>query len=90
MTMQRLSRLTLRKVTILLHLEAGRSYKQIAAALGIHEATVRAHVQAIAETLPPVSRALPPQLRVMLWCQALLRENADVVANVSRSPAKIA
>lgn len=79
--MQRLSRLTLRKVTILLHLEAGRSYKQIAAALGIHEETVRAHVQAIAETLPPISRTLPPQLRVMLWCQALLRENADVVAH---------
>lgn len=77
-------RLTLRKVTILLHLEAGQSYKQIAAALGIHEETVRAHVQAIAESLPPVSRALPPQLRVMLWCQELLRANADIVAHVGR------
>ena len=71
-------------------MEAGLSYKQIAAALGIHEATVRAHVQAIAETLPPVSRTLPPQLRVMLWCQELLRENADVVAHVGGSPANVA
>lgn len=86
MTMHRLSRLTLRKVTILLHLEAGRSYKQIAAALDIHEATVRAHVQAIADSLPPISRTVPPQLRVMLWCQELLRANADVVRQARSAP----
>jgi DNA-binding NarL/FixJ family response regulator len=86
----RLTRLTLRKVTILLHLEAGRSYKQIAAALGIHEETVRSHVQAIAEALPPVSHTLTPQLRVMLWCHELLRANADVVAHVSGRPGQVA
>jgi predicted transcriptional regulator len=82
--MTSLPRLTLRKVSILLHLEAGRSYKQIAADLGIHEATVRAHVQAIADDLPSVP-AMPPKDKALLWCERLLTANADIVAQLRRA-----
>jgi DNA-binding CsgD family transcriptional regulator len=75
-----LPRLTLRKVSILLHLEAGRSYKQIAADLEIHEATVRAHIMAIADTLPGT---LPPKERVLLHCQQLLAAHADVRGTIA-------
>jgi DNA-binding NarL/FixJ family response regulator len=74
-----LPRLTLRKVTVLLHLEAGRSYKQIAAALDVHEETVRAHVQAIADALPG---NLPPKERVLLYCQRLLVTHALEVEQI--------
>jgi FixJ family two-component response regulator len=77
-----LPRLTLRKVTVLLHLEAGRSYKQIAVALDVHQETVRAHVQAIADALPG---DLPPKERVLLYCQRLLVAHADEVAQIHRA-----
>jgi FixJ family two-component response regulator len=77
-----LPRLTLRKVTILLHLEAGCGYKKIAAVLDIHEETVRAHVQAIADELPG---DLPPKERVLLYCERLLVAHADIVAQIKHA-----
>ena len=77
-----LPRLTLRKVSILLHLEAGRSYKQIAADLEVHVETVRAHVQAIADALPG---HLPPKERVLLYCDRLLVAHAEAVAEIRRA-----
>lgn len=78
--MTTLPRLTLRKVAILLHLEAGRSYKQIAGKLNIHEETVRAHVQAMADALPLSD--LGPKERVLLYCERLLVAHAESVAQI--------
>lgn len=80
--MTTLPRLTLRKVSILLHLEAGRGYKEIAGALDVHEATVRAHVQAIADNLPG---PLAPKDRVLLWCERLLVAHADIVSQIKQA-----
>ena len=77
-----LPRLTLRKVSILLHLEAGRSYKQIAADLDIHHETVRMHVTEIASELPGTGA---PKDKVMLYCERLLVAHADIVANIKRA-----
>jgi len=79
-----LPRLTLRKVSILLHLEAGRGYKQIAAAMEIHEATVRAHVQAIADDLPRTPD-MPPKEKVLLYLDRLLTLNAAIVAQIRKA-----
>jgi FixJ family two-component response regulator len=76
-----LPRLTLRKVSILLHLQSGRGYKEIAGALEIHEETVRAHVQAIADALPE-KPAMPPRDKVLLWCERLLVAHAETVAEI--------
>jgi hypothetical protein len=76
-----LPRLTLRRVSILLHLQAGRGYKEIAGALEIHEETVRAHVQAIADALPDKPH-MPPKDKALLWCERLLVAHADVVAHI--------
>lgn len=78
-----LPRLTLRKLSILLHLEAGRSYKQIAADLSIHEKTVVAHVRAIAEALP--ASQLCARDLVLLWCERLLVEHAEDIAQLRRA-----
>lgn len=81
MTAKHLTTLTFRKVTILLHLESGLGYKQIAALLGIHENTVRLHVTEIAAGLPCCGK-LPPRDCVLLYCERLLVANANVVAQV--------
>lgn len=78
--------LTFRKVTILLHLEAGMGYKQIAALLDIHENTVRMHVTEIAAMLPCRGK-FPPRDCVLLYCERLLVANADVVAAVKAQAA---
>jgi FixJ family two-component response regulator len=77
-----LPRFTLRKITILLHLEAGQSYKQIAGDLGIHTDTVRVHVQEMADALPGNGA---PKDKVMLFCDRLLVSHADIVANIKRA-----
>lgn len=77
-----LPRLTLRKVTILLHLEAGRSYKQIAADLDIHHETVRMHIIEIASSLPGDGA---PKDKVMLYCERLLVAHADIVAHIRKA-----
>jgi FixJ family two-component response regulator len=77
-----LPRFTLRKITILLHLEAGQNYKQIAGDLDIHIDTVRVHVQEMADALPGTGA---PKDKVMLWCERLLVSHADIVANIKRA-----
>lgn len=72
--------LSLRKLTILLHLADGRSYKQVAGVMGISESMVRLHVGQIAATLPESS--LPPKDHVMLYCDRLLCAHADAVAEI--------
>lgn len=62
--------LTDRKLTVLRQIAAGRSYKQIAAALGISDRTVRAHVLEIASVLP--ASDLPPKDHVLLYCNRIL------------------
>jgi FixJ family two-component response regulator len=79
-----LPRLTLRKVTILLHLEAGCPYKQIAEDLGVHINTVHLHVRQMADDLPK-RRGLDNRDLVLLYLDRLLEANADVVANVRRN-----
>ena len=73
--------LTYRRLTILLHLEAGLGYKEIAEVLDIHPATVRGHIIAIANKLPGNG---PPQDRVLLWCDRLLCAHADIVGHLRR------
>lgn len=77
-----LPRLTLRKVTILLHLQSGRGYKEIAAALDIHIETVRMHVTEIADELDGTGA---PKDKVLLWCDRLLIAHADIVAHIKRA-----
>lgn len=72
-----LPRLTLRKVTVLLHLEAGRCYKEIAAALDVHPHTVRLHVMEIADQLPGNGA---PKDKVLLWCDRLLKAHSERAA----------
>ncbi len=81
-TVNPLPRLTLRKVTVLLHLEAGRGYKEIAAALDVHPETVRLHVMEIARALPGNGA---PKDKVLLWCERLLEAHADIVAHIKRA-----
>lgn len=76
-----LPRLTLRRVSILLLLDAGMGYKAIAAHLEIHENTVQLHVRAIAKQLPQ-RRGFSPRDLVLLYCDRLLAENADIAARV--------
>jgi FixJ family two-component response regulator len=78
---RKLPQLTYRKLTILLHLEAGLGYKEIADALGIHPDTVRGHVIEIAMKLPGNG---PPMDRVLLWCDRLLCAHPDVVGHLRR------
>jgi DNA-binding CsgD family transcriptional regulator len=66
--------LSLQKLRVVLHLNAGRSYKQIAFALGISPRTVKIHVHQIARTLPGNGAA---KAKVLLHCDRLLCENAD-------------
>jgi FixJ family two-component response regulator len=77
-----LPRLSLRRVSILLHLEAGAGYKNIAHALGLHERTVENHVANIARKLPGNGM---PKDKVMLYCERLLVANADIVAEIRRA-----
>lgn len=79
-----LPRLTFRKVTILLWLDAGLGYKQIAAKLDVHLNTVHLHVKEIAAKLPH-RPGLSPRDLVLLYCERLLVKNADVVAQVRSS-----
>jgi FixJ family two-component response regulator len=79
-----LPRLTLRKVSILLHLDAGRGYKQIAATHGIHVNTVYLHIREIANALPP-RPGLSHRDIVLRYLDRLLEANADVVARVSEA-----
>lgn len=72
--------LSLRKLTVLLHLADGKSYKQIASVLEISESMVRLHVNQIANTLPASS--LPPKDHVLLYCDRLLTSQPDVVAEI--------
>jgi DNA-binding CsgD family transcriptional regulator len=72
--------LSLRKLTVLLHLEDGKSYKQTAAVLGISESMVRLHVNEIAALLP--ASTLPPKDRVLLYCDRLLAAQPDVVSEI--------
>ena len=80
--MTTLPRLTLRKVTILLHLSAGRGYKEVAHALDIHENTVHLHVAEIAHQLPGEGN---PKDKVLLYCERLLVAHADIVSGIRRS-----
>lgn len=80
--------LSFRKLTVLLFLEAGKSYKQIAHALEISESMVRLHVNEIAATLPPSD--LPPKDHVMLYCDRILTAHPDLVAQVIASFKKVA
>ena len=75
--------LSLRKLTILLHLADGKSYKQVAATLGISDITVRVHVREIAGCLP--KSALPPKDHVLLYCDRLLAAQPDVVAEIMQT-----
>jgi len=77
--MNKMPRLTYRKLTILLQLEGGKSYKEIANALGIHHDTVRGHVIEIASKLPGNG---PPMDRVLLYCDRLLCAHADIVGHL--------
>ncbi len=74
-------KLTFKKVQVLYFLERGYSYKQIAAIVGIHEATVRLHVNEIAKGLP-CADTHPARDGVLLYIDRLLEENADVMTNV--------
>lgn len=75
--------LSLRKLTVLLHMADGQSYKQVASSLGISESMVRLHVNQIADQLPPSS--LPPKDHVLLYCDRLLAAQPDVVADILAS-----
>lgn len=68
-------RLTLRKLSIVLQLEAGLCYKQIAATLGIHPNTVRLHLREIAQQLPP-KPGLSHRDIVLLYLDRLLVANS--------------
>jgi DNA-binding NarL/FixJ family response regulator len=68
-------------VSILLHLEAGRPYKQIAEDLGIHINTVHLHVRQMADDLP-AKQNLDPRDVVLLYLDRLLEWNADIAARV--------
>jgi DNA-binding CsgD family transcriptional regulator len=76
-----LPRLTLRKVSILLHLDAGRSYRQIAATHDIHLNTVLDHMRQIARALPP-KPGLSHRDHVLRYLDRLLEHNADIAASV--------
>jgi transposase len=76
-----LPRLTLRKVSILLHLDAGRSYRQIAATLDVHLNTVHLHVRQIALSLPPRPGVSHRDI-VLRHLDRLLEYNADIAARV--------
>jgi DNA-binding NarL/FixJ family response regulator len=76
-----LPRLTLRKVSILLHLDAGRSYRQIAATLDVHQNTVHLHVRQIAESLPAKPGVSHRDI-VLRHLDRLLEYNADIAARV--------
>jgi DNA-binding NarL/FixJ family response regulator len=79
-----LPRLTPRKVSILLHLDAGRAYKQIAADLDVHLNTVHLHVRQMARALP-AKPGLSHRDVVMRYLDRLLEHNADIAARV-KSP----
>lgn len=72
--------LSLKKLSVLLHLEAGKSYKQIAHSLSISQSMVRLHVNQIAQRLPPCD--LAPKDHVLLYCDRLLAAQPDVVAEI--------
>jgi DNA-binding NarL/FixJ family response regulator len=76
-----LPRLTLRKVSILLHLDAGRSYRQIAATHDIHLNTVHLHIRQIASSLPP-KPGVSHRDTVLRYLDRLLEANADIAARV--------
>jgi hypothetical protein len=80
--------LSLRKLSVLLHLADGKSYKQIAATLGISSSMVRLHVNEIAGTLP--ASDLPPKDHVLLYCDRLLSAQPDVVASILQTRKKSA
>jgi DNA-binding CsgD family transcriptional regulator len=71
-----LPKLTYRKLSVVLHLAAGRDYGEIAHVLKIHPNTVRAHIARIAEALPE-HPDLPPRDKVLLWCDRLLSANTE-------------
>ena len=73
--------LSLRKVSILLHLEAGRSYRQIAAILDVHPNTIHQHIRQIAEELPPKA-GMSHRDMVLCYLDRLLEANADIAARV--------
>jgi DNA-binding NarL/FixJ family response regulator len=79
-----LPRLSLREVSVLLHLESGASYKHIALALERHPRIVERHVARIARKLPGNGN---PKEKVMLYCDRLLAANADVVEQVRQAAA---
>ena len=76
-----LPRLTLRKVAILLHLEDGKPYKQIAADLDMHINTVHLHIRQIAKDLPERAH-LSHRDVVLLYLDRLLDANADIALRV--------
>jgi hypothetical protein len=77
-----LPRLTPRKVSILLHLEAGAGCKNIAQTFGICERAVYDQIARMAKDLP--GRGAPLN-KVMLYCDRLLVANADIVAEIRRA-----
>jgi DNA-binding NarL/FixJ family response regulator len=76
-----LPRLTLRKVSILLHLDAGRGIKQIAGALDVHPNTVKQQIRQIASTLPGKPGASHRDT-VLRYLDRLLEHNADIASRV--------
>jgi DNA-binding NarL/FixJ family response regulator len=80
-----LPRLTLRKVSILLHLDAGRGFKQIAGALDVHENTIKQQVRQIARSLP-AKPGLSHRDLVLRYLDRLLEQNADIAARVRTDP----
>lgn len=66
--------LTPREVEIARLVAAGRSYKSIAAQLGISVATVQVHVLNAAEKLGGEG---PPKFRLVIFVVRLIKEEAD-------------
>ncbi len=83
-----LPRLTLRKVSILLHLDTGHPIKQIAHDLDCHPNTVKQQIRQIARSLPANGSGGMSSHRdvVMRYLDRLLEHNADIVLRVRTTP----